>query len=123
MPARATTPPCRIYGIKNCDTMRKAFAWLDANGVACEFVDYKKAGVVEAHLPDWNRRVGWDALLNMRGLTWRRLSDAQRRGIDEATALELMIDQPTLIRRPLLDTGKSLLVGLDPASYERELKQ
>ena len=73
----------KIYGIKNCDTMKKAIAWLDAHGIAYEFVDYKKTGVTETHLPDWNRRTGWQTLLNTRGLMWKKLSDAERAEVDE----------------------------------------
>jgi len=107
----------RIYGIKNCDTMKKAFAWLDAQGVAYEFVDYKKAGVASEHLPDWNRRAGWKVLLNTRGLMWKKLSDAERADVDEAKALHLMAQYPSLIKRPVLDTGATLLVGFDPEHY------
>ena len=113
----------RIYGIKNCDTMKKALAWLDGQGIAYEFVDYKKAGVAESHLPDWNTRAGWKTLLNTRGLMWKKLSEAERTDVDEAKALQLMATYPALIKRPVLDTGKTLLVGFDPAVYESELKQ
>ena len=113
---------CRIYGIKNCDTMTKAFAWLEANGVAYEFIDYKKAGIAAANLPDWNQRAGWEVLLNKRGMMWKRLSDDERTDVDEVKALTLMADYPTLIKRPVLDTGKTLLVGFDPERYTTELK-
>lgn len=106
-----------IFGIKNCETMKKAFAWLAANGVAYEFSDYRKPGVAAAHLPDWNRRVGWQVLLNTRGLTWRKLSAAQRTAVDETRALQLMAEYPSLIKRPVLDTGKRLLVGFSAESY------
>ncbi|MDR0380310.1 MAG: arsenate reductase [Candidatus Accumulibacter sp.] len=112
---------CRIYGIRNCDTMKKAFAWLAAQGVAYEFVDYKKPGVAEARLPDWSRRAGWETLLNTRGLTWKKLPAEDRTDLDEARALALMARHPTLIRRPVLDTGKLLLVGFDAECYAREL--
>lgn len=108
----------RIFGIKNCDTMKKAFAWLAAQGVAYEFVDYKKAGVVASQLPDWNRRAGWQRLLNTRGLMWRKLSEEQRADIDEAKALALMTEYPSLIKRPLADGGEgTLLVGFDAERY------
>jgi arsenate reductase len=106
-----------IYGIKNCDTMKKAFAWLEANGVAYEFVDYKKAGVAAGQLPDWNRRAGWKLLLNTRGLMWKKLSEAQRADVDEAKALALMAEYPSLIKRPVADCGGNLLVGFDPERY------
>ncbi len=115
--------PCKIYGIKHCDTMKKAFAWLEANGIAYEFVDYKKAGVAASQLPDWNERAGWKLLLNTRGLMWKKLSDAERADVDEAKALTLMTNYPALIKRPVLDTGAKLIVGFDPENYAVELKQ
>lgn len=107
----------RIYGIKNCDTMKKAFAWLSENAVAYEFIDYKKTGVAEAELPEWNRRAGWEKLLNTRGLMWKKLTDEERSNIDEAKALALMARYPTLIKRPVLDTGNRLLIGFAPENY------
>lgn len=112
----------KVFGIKNCDTMKKAFAWLGEQGVAYEFIDYKKAGVAEAHLPDWSARAGWQKLLNTRGLMWRKLSEEERADVDETKALRLMAQYPSLIKRPVLDTGKTLLVGFDPARYEEVLK-
>ena len=112
----------RIYGIKNCDTMKTAFAWLEAHGVAYEFIDYKKTDLVQEHLPDWNRRAGWESLLNRRGMMWKRLSDEERSDVDESKALALMADYPTLIRRPVLDTGKALLIGFDPERYTSVLE-
>jgi arsenate reductase len=110
----------KIYGIKNCDTMKKAFNWLDTHDVAYEFVDYKKAGVAATHLPDWNRRAGWKTLLNTRGLMWKKLSEEQRADVDEAKALALMAEYPSLIKRPVADTGKSLLIGFDIDRYNAE---
>ena len=112
----------KIYGIKNCDTMKKAFAWLDAHGLVYEFIDYKKAGVMETHLPDWNRRVGWKVLLNTRGLMWKKLPEADRAGVDEAKALALMQANPVLVKRPVLDTGSRLIVGFDAESYAKEFE-
>lgn len=109
----------KMYGIKNCDTMKKAMACLDAQGTAYEFIDYKKAGIAAAHLPDWNRRTGWKVLLNTRGLMWKKLADDQRADVDEAKALALMAEYPSLIKRPVLDTGKALLVGFDADTYAR----
>ncbi|SDG93713.1 arsenate reductase [Propionivibrio dicarboxylicus] len=106
-----------VYGIKNCDTMKKAFAWLDANGIAYEFIDYKQAGVTDSRLPDWNRRAGWQTLLNTRGLMWRKLSEAERTDLDEDKALALMKRYPVLIKRPVLDTGTALLVGFSADTY------
>jgi arsenate reductase len=112
----------KIYGIKNCDTMKKAMNWLTENGVAHEFIDYKKAGVAEAHLPDWAARAGWEKLLNTRGLMWKKLSDEERAAVDEHKALRLMAQYPSLIKRPVLDAGKTLLVGFTPESYVAALK-
>jgi arsenate reductase len=108
-----------LYGIKNCDTMKKAFAWLEAQGIAYDFVDYKKAGVAAAHLPDWNQRAGWKLLLNTRGLMWKKLSEEQRAEINESKALALMAEYPSLIKRPVADCGdgNSLLVGFDVERY------
>jgi arsenate reductase len=80
----------RIYGIKNCDTMKKAFAWLETNGVTYEFIDYKKADIAASHLADWNHRAGWKTLLNTRGLMWKKLSEAQRTDMDETKAVAIM---------------------------------
>jgi arsenate reductase len=113
---------CRLYGIKNCDTMKKAMTWLTDHGIAYEFVDYKKAGVAAAGLPDWNERAGWQTLLNTRGLMWKKLSDAERSAVDEAKALQLMAQYPALIKRPVLDTGAELLVGFTPDSYAEHLR-
>lgn len=113
----------KLYGIKNCDTMKKAFAWLEANGIAYEFIDYKKAGVAESALPDWNRRAGWKILLNTRGLMWKKLTEEERTDVDEAKALTLLAKYPAMIKRPVLDTGKTLLVGFDADRYAKELKQ
>ena len=110
-----------VYGIKNCDTMKKALTWLEANGVAYTFVDYKKAGVAETHLPDWIKRAGWDKLLNTRGLMWKKLTDSERQDVDAEKAHRLMIQYPSMIKRPVLDTGKTLLVGFDPDIYAKAL--
>ncbi|MBK9445501.1 MAG: ArsC family reductase [Betaproteobacteria bacterium] len=109
----------KMYGIKNCDTMKKAIAFLEARGIAFEFIDYKKAGVAATHLPDWSARAGWQKLLNTRGLMWKKLTEEQRTDVDEAKALALMAETPSLIKRPVLDTGKTLLVGFDEATYAK----
>lgn len=112
----------KVFGIKNCDTMKKAFTWLEENGVAYEFHDYKKAGVAAAHLADWNARAGWEKLLNRRGLMWKKLSDEERADVDAAKALQLMAQYPSLIKRPVLDSGNQLLVGFSPETYAEELQ-
>ena len=111
-----------LFGIKNCDTMKKAFNWLTSNGVDYEFTDYKKAGVAAAHLADWSQRAGWETLLNKRGLTWKKLTDAERTDVNETKAIELMAQYPSLIKRPVLDTGRQLIIGFTPENYAEQLK-
>ncbi len=111
-----------IYGIKNCDTMKKAFAWLDTHGVTYDFVDYKKAGVAALHLPEWNERAGWKVVLHTRGLMWKTLREEQCADLDEKKALTLMSEYPSLIKRPLVDTAPRLLVGFDPERYQAEFE-
>jgi Spx/MgsR family transcriptional regulator len=111
-----------IYGIRNCDTMKKAFAWLDSHGVAYTFVDYKKAGVVAGRLPRWLEKSGWQVLLNTRGLMWKKLDDADRADVDAAKAARLMIATPSLIKRPVIEAGDTVLVGFDAARYEETLR-
>ena len=113
----SSPPSVRCYGIKNCDTMKKAMTWLTENGIAFEFVDYKKAGVAEANLPDWMARAGWETLLNRRGLMWKKLTDEERSAVDAKKAQKLMAQYPALIKRPVLDTGDALLVGFSPEAY------
>ena len=113
----------KIFGIKNCDTMKKAMAWLDGHGVAYEFVDYKKAGVVSDRLPRWMQAAGWETLLNRRGLMWKKLSDAERADVDADKAARLMVATPSLIKRPVLERGTQVIVGFDPDHYARLFKK
>ncbi len=106
-----------IYGIKACDTMQKARAWLAEHGVDYRFHDYKAEGVERGQLQAWAQAVGWESLLNRAGTTFRKLPDADKQGIDEAKAIALMLVQPSMIKRPVLDTGEALLVGFKPAAY------
>jgi arsenate reductase len=107
-----------IYGIKNCDTMKKAFTWLDDHGIAYEFHDYKKSGIAPARLEAWSKQVGWEVLLNTRGTTWRKLAPAQQADLDEARAIALMVENPSLIKRPVLEhDDKNVLVGFAPDRY------
>jgi arsenate reductase (glutaredoxin) len=106
-----------LYGIKNCDTMKKARAWLDANGVAYDFHDYKAAGVTREHLARWSKAVGWEVLLNRAGTTFRKLPDEAKEKLDERKALALMLEQPSMIKRPVLERGTTLLVGFSPEKY------
>jgi transcriptional regulator, Spx/MgsR family len=107
-----------IYGIKACDTMKKARAWLDGHGVAYDFHDYKAAGIDQDRLEGWVRAVGWETLLNRSGTTFRKLPDQDKADIDEQKAIELMLAQPSMIKRPVLETGGELLVGFKPERYE-----
>jgi arsenate reductase len=106
-----------IYGIKNCDTMKKARAWLDQRGVAYAFHDYKSAGVERGTLERWARETGWETLLNRAGTTFRKLPDAAKTNLDQRKASKLMLEQPSMIKRPVLEHGKSLLVGFSPEKY------
>jgi Spx/MgsR family transcriptional regulator len=110
--------PVTLYGIKNCDTMKKARAWLDAKGVAYAFHDYKAGGIDRARLESWVRSAGWETLLNRAGTTFRKLPDADKAGLDEGRALALMLDQPSMIKRPVLDLNGCILVGFKPEMYE-----
>ena len=111
-----------IYGIKNCDTMKKARAWLDTAGKAYAFHDYKAAGIDRRRLEGWAKKVGWEALLNRAGTTFRKLPEAAREGLTEKKALALMLAQPSMIKRPVLDVGGRLLVGFKPEEYEKALR-
>jgi len=110
-----------IHGIKSCDTMKKAFAWLDAKGVAYRFHDYKTAGLDRATLEAWVQQVGWDVLLNRAGTTFRKLPDAEKAGLDEAKAIALMLAQPSMVKRPVLDASGRLLVGFSPDAWAKAL--
>jgi arsenate reductase (glutaredoxin) len=113
--------PVTIYGIKNCDTMKKARAWLDDHGVAYTFHDYKNAGIARGVLEAWAREAGWETLLNRAGTTFRKLPDKDKDGLTEKKALALMEAQPSMIKRPVLDVGGKLLVGFKPEAYEKVL--
>jgi arsenate reductase len=106
-----------LYGIRNCDTVKKARAWLDAQGVAHDFHDYKLAGIDEPRLRGWAREFGWERLLNRGGTTFRKLPEADKDGLDEDRAVALMLAQPSMIRRPVLDLGGRRLVGFSGESY------
>ena len=108
-----------IYGIKNCDTMKKARAWLDQHGVSYAFHDYKSAGVARGALEDWARMVGWETLLNRAGRTFRALPPKEQEGLSEKKAMALMATQPSMIKRPVLDVDGKLLVGFKPEQYEK----
>jgi arsenate reductase len=110
-----------IYGIRNCDTMKKARAWLDSHGVAYSFHDYKTEGIERARLARWTKEVGWETLLNRAGTTFRKLDEADKEALDEGKAIALMLAQPSMIKRPVLDLGGKLLVGFKPELYQKEV--
>ena len=110
-----------IYGIKNCDTMKKARAWLDGKSIAYGFHDYKTAGIDKDRLKAWSDKVGWETLLNRAGTTFKKLPDADKEGLNEKKALALMLAQPSMIKRPVLDLGGKLLVGFKPEVYATEV--
>ncbi|MCX7586095.1 ArsC family reductase [Phenylobacterium sp. 58.2.17] len=106
-----------IYGIKACDTMKKARTWLDDHGVTYAFHDYKAVGIDRASLERWAAQVGWEVLLNRSGTTFRKLADADKTDLNQDKAVALMLDQPSMIKRPVLDVGGELLVGFKPDAY------
>lgn len=108
-----------MYGIKNCDTIKKARVWLEARGVAYDFHDYKTAGIDVATLDRWIGELGWDVLLNKAGTTFRKLPEEDKAGIDAEKAKALMAAQPSMIKRPVLDMGGKLLVGFKADQYEQ----
>ncbi len=106
-----------IYGIKNCDTMKKARSWLDQKGVSYAFHDYKTSGIDQAHLQAWVDNAGWDVVLNRAGTTFKKLDEADRQNIDQAKAIALMLAQPSMIKRPVLEADGKLLIGFKPEIY------
>jgi arsenate reductase (glutaredoxin) len=107
-----------IYGIKNCDTMKKARAWLDQRGIDYSFHDYKAAGIERDRLERWCKKLGWETLLNRNGTTFRKLPDKDKNGLDAGKAVALMLAQPSMIKRPVLELGGGqLLVGFSPELY------
>ena len=111
-----------LYGIKSCDTMAKARAWLDGRGVVYAFHDYKAAGIDRSRLARWCQAVGWEVLLNRAGTTFRKLADTDKRGLDAAKAIALMLAQPSMIKRPVLELdGGRLVVGFKPETYAAAL--
>src|SRR6188472_3407815 len=113
-----------VYGIKNCNTVKSALDWLKNHKVEFEFHDYKSKGITESKLKDWSKQVGWESLVNKRGTTWRQLDEAvQKKVINEKTAIALMIEKMSVIKRPLIEgKGKVLLLGFDETEYKQTLK-
>ena len=115
--------PITMYGIKNCDTMKTARAWLDKHGINYSFHDYKTAGIERERLERWEKKVGWEILLNRAGTTFRKLPDKDKAGLNAQRAVALMLAQPSMIKRPVLDLGAGkLLVGFAPEQYEAALE-
>jgi arsenate reductase len=113
-----------IYGIRNCDTMKRARAWLDAQGVAYGFHDYKVAGIDRARLEAWASKVGWETLLNRGGTTFRKLPETEKAGLTKNKAIALMLGQPSMIKRPVLELADGKLqVGFRPENYANLLKR
>lgn len=110
-----------IFGIKNCDTMKKARAWLDAHGLAYEFHDYKAEGVSRTKVEGWVKALGWETVLNRAGTTFRKLPDADREGLTQAKAVALMVAEPSMIKRPVLEADGRLLIGFKLDAYEEAL--
>lgn len=108
-----------IYGIKNCDTMKRARTWLDQHGVAHTFHDYKIEGIDRASLERWTKDVGWETLLNRAGTTFRKLPEGERETVTEKKAIALMLAQPSMIKRPVLEVGGKLIVGFKPEIYAK----
>lgn len=107
----------RLFGITNCDTMKKARHWLDSQGIAYDFHDYKKQGLDEALLRAWVAELGWERLINRQGMMWRKLPPEVRDRLDEEGAISVMLATPSIIRRPLLDTGRARHLGFSEAAY------
>jgi len=110
-----------LYGISNCNTVKKAKDWLQENNIAFQFHDYRKQGLSAELLASLEETVGWEKLLNKQSTSWRKLSDEQKSNISKQTALEFMLETPTLIKRPVLDTGDKMIVGFKAENYQKEL--
>ena len=113
----------KMYGIPNCDTIKKARKWLEANNLDYDFHNYKKTGVPEDNLKLWIKIVGWKILLNRRGTTWRKLDDEIKKNIDETSAIKVMLDNPSSIKRPVLEIDNSLLVGFSEDTYKQSVNK
>src|SRR5215469_4483103 len=110
-----------MYGIKNCDTIKRARAWLDGHKVDYDFHDYKAAGIDRHRLEGWSKKAGWEVLLNRAGTTFKKLPDADKEGLTEKKAIALMLAQPSMIKRPVLEKGPKLLIGFKPEEYAKTL--
>lgn len=111
----------KIYGIANCDTIKKARKWLDEHSIDYDFHDYKKLGVPEKELKRWVKDTGWETLLNKRGTTWRKLNEKTRNSVNETSAIQIMLDNPSIIKRPVLTKDKTILIGYCKSEYAQLL--
>ena len=106
-----------LYGIPNCDTMKNARKWLDNHGIEYNFHDYKKLGVPENELKKWVKQLGWESLLNRNGTTWRKLDDATKESINEKSAIQIMLNNPSIIKRPVLEANGKIITGFSEQEY------
>jgi Spx/MgsR family transcriptional regulator len=120
---RSETKMVKLYGIPNCDTMKKARRWLDEHEIAYQFHNYKKVGVDEGLLRRWVDQLGWETLLNRRGMMWRKLDDSVKANINEANAICVMLETPSIINRPVLEVGDTLQVGFREDDYSKLFSQ
>ena len=107
-----------LYGIPNCDTIKKARSWLDKNKIDYQFHDYKKMGVPEKQLKQWVKQSGWEILLNKRGTTWRKLDETTKQSVNQKSAIKIMLDNPSIIKRPVLDADGKITVGFTESEYK-----
>lgn len=110
-----------LYGISNCNTVKKAKDWLQENNIDFQFHDYRKQGLTAELLDSFEQVLGWEKLLNKQSTSWRKLTDEQKTSISKQTALQFMLETPTLIKRPVLDTGEKMLIGFKAENYQKEL--
>ena len=110
-----------VYGIKNCDTVKRARKWLETHSVDYRFHDFRQDGLSQSMLSEWTQELGWETVLNRRGTTWRQLPESERESIDEVSAVRLMMERPSLIKRPVLDQGGRRLIGFDETAYRQQL--
>jgi len=111
-----------MYGIPNCDTIKKAKKWLETNGVEYQFHNYKKEGITKSKLKEWCKQVDWEILLNRRGTTWRKLDDATKEGINKTSAIDIMAEETSIIKRPVIETGDKIIVGFSEEEYKAAFK-
>ena len=110
-----------VYGINNCDTVKKARKWLSKNNIEYQFHDFRKDGLSQSKIKQWVGQVDWEILLNRRGTTWRKLSEDQKANINKSNAVKLMAVQPTLIKRPVVEHNNEIIVGFSADTYQQQL--